>query len=105
MNIKVGKYILCSDRYCMWILEESISESGKTTTKRVAGYSTSVKNLLEDYTRKKMRESDAESLEELLVAVSSAQDDVSAFIDAIVEQGYKVIEDKAKDVFILGSRK
>lgn len=105
MKIQAGKYILRSDQFCMWIEEEYTTKKGKVETRRVTGYASSLTNLLSDYTKRKTLLSDAESLDELLDALSSAKCDIETFINKAVAQGYAKIEEKAKDVFILGGNR
>ena len=38
MEIKRGKYILCSDASCCWIEEEKVSKEGKTRRDPISGY-------------------------------------------------------------------
>lgn len=105
MNIRVGKYVLRSDQWCFWIDEEYTSKSGKVVTKRITGYASSLENLFNDYEKRRVLLSDAESLDELLDAIEDAQDDIEIFIEKAVAQGYQKIAEKAKDVFVLGGNR
>lgn len=67
MKIKVGRYTLYSDSMCMRITEtvETINKktklpTGKFDERRVAGYSTSLTNLLRSFMEAKVGGSDAE---------------------------------------------
>lgn len=105
MNIRVGKYVLRSDQWCFWIDEEYTSKSGKVVAKRVTGYASSLENLFNDYEKRRVLLSDAESLDELLDVIEDAQDDIEVFIEKAVAQGYQKIEEKAKDIFVLGGNR
>ncbi len=89
MKIQVGKYTLYSDSMCMWITEKYVKEKGKyigeTEERRVAGYSTSLTNLLRSFRDKKIGGSDAENLEELIEALRNVYDDMEQLYRCAVE--------------------
>lgn len=91
MKIRVGKYILRSDPYCMWIDEEYEQKNGKTAVKRVAGYSPSLTTLLRSFRQKKVLSSDAESLEELIEALRLVMTDMDELNKAAVENDFRRI--------------
>lgn len=89
MNIKVGKYILRSDPYCLWIEEEYIQEkNGKTASKRVAGYATSLSNLMRQFAEAKLLGSDAETMEQLISDLRDVLADMIKLNDAAVEKRF-----------------
>ena len=96
MKIEVGKYTLYSDSMCMWITEEYEITKGKnkgeTDIRRVAGYSTSLKNLLRSFRKAKTSGSDAESLEELLEVLKTTYEDMESIYKCAVENDFKMIE-------------
>lgn len=103
MKIEIGKYTLHSDSMCMWITEEVETKDRKTKqptgrfeTRKVAGYSTSLTNLLRSLMESKVGGSDAESLKELIEALRSVYEDMVAINTVAVEQGLKRIEDCGK---------
>ena len=94
MNIQVGKYILRSDQFCLWVDEEYEQKNGKTATRRVAGYSTSFKSLLSSLTRNKVLEADAEDLYELVEALRDIMRDMEKLNAAAVESGFSRLLEK-----------
>lgn len=91
MKIRVGKYILRSDPYCMWIDEEYEQKNGKTAVKRVAGYSPMLTTLLRSFRQHKVLSSDAESLEELIEALRLVMTDMDELNKAAVENDFRRI--------------
>lgn len=92
MTIRVGKYTLRSDAFCMWIEEEYETKKGKLATRKVAGYSTSLRSLLESFREKKMLDSDAETIEELIEALRAIMDDIARIDREAMEQHFKILE-------------
>ena len=99
MKIEVGKYTLYSDQWSMWITEKYETKdkktklpSGKYEERRVAGYSTSFKNLLSSFQKTKVWGSDAESLEELLEVLKATYEDMESIYKCAVEHDFKMIE-------------
>ena len=85
MKIQAGKYIINSDAYSMWIDEEYRTKSGKTATKRIAGYCNDVGQLLRDFRNKKVNDSDAETMDGLMVTLKNALDEAEELLTAMVE--------------------
>lgn len=92
MKIEVGRYTLHSDSLNYWVTEEVETKdrktkepTGKFETYRVAGYSTSLTNLLRSFRDKKVGGSDAESLEELIEALRNVYDDMEQLYRCAVE--------------------
>ena len=96
MRIQVGKFTLCSDSYSMWITEECEISKGKNKgqmdTRRVAGYSTSLKNLSRSLMESKVLGSDAESLKELIEVLRVTFEDMVELNREAVENDFKKIE-------------
>ena len=80
MNIEVGKYTIRSDGFCLWIDEEYKTKGkdgkAKTATRRVAGYATSYENLLKQFCKNRLLDSDAETVEELVRTIKRTFDDM-----------------------------
>jgi hypothetical protein len=100
MKIKLGKYTLNSDAMCMWIDEEyeTINQktkkpTGKFETRRVAGYSTSLQNLLRSFRDAKVGGSDAESLEELIEVLRATYEDMERLYKCAVENDFKLLKE------------
>ena len=85
MNIRVGKYILRSDSYCLWIEEEYQQKDGKTASKRVAGYAWNLDNLIRQFSEKRVYGSDAETIEQLISDMRDVMSDMTKFNAAAVE--------------------
>lgn len=88
MNIRVGKYILRSDPYCLWIEEEYTQQNGKMASKRVAGYATSLSNLMRQFAEAKLYGSDAETMEQLISDLRDVMADMIKLNEAAVEKRF-----------------
>lgn len=100
MKINVGRYTLYSDSMSMWIVEEyevtdrkTKEPTGKTDTRRVAGYSTSLQNLLRSFRDTKVGGSDAESLEELIEVLRATYEDMERLYKGAVENDFKLLKE------------
>lgn len=100
MKIQVGRYTLYSDSMSMWVTEKYIKEKGKhageTEERRVAGYSTSLQNLLRSFRDKKVGGSDAESLEELIEVLRNVYDDMEQLYRCAVESDLVKLKEMSK---------
>lgn len=103
MKIEVGKYTLHSDSLNYWVTEvvetkdrKTHQPTGKFETYRVAGYSTSLTNLLRSFRDKKIGGSDAESLEELIEALRATYDDMEQLYRCGVEEGLHKLKEMSK---------
>lgn len=98
MKIRVGKYTLESDRYCMWITEEYEGEDKdgkvKMQNKRVAGYSTSFPLLMRSFAQNKALESDATTMGKLIKDLSEVYEDMLKFDSVAVEQDFRKVGSK-----------
>lgn len=68
MEIKVGRYIICSDSCNLWV-EESYQSKGKEQRRKVAGYCSNINDLCKSFFDGRLRGSDAGSVGELLAQV------------------------------------
>ena len=102
MEITVGKYILRSDKYSMWIDEEYIVQEGKTkgkkVTRRVAGYSTNLDNLISSFVRIRHRDNDAKNLKELLEILKKTAEDTEQIKKTALKEDFRIIRAKAKEI-------
>ena len=84
----------------MWLTEKYVKEKGKhigeTEERRVAGYSTSLTNLLRSFRDKKIGGSDAESLEELIEALRNVYDDMEQLYRCAVENDLVKLKEMSK---------
>lgn len=85
MDIKVGKYILRSDPYCLWVEEEYTQQNGKKASKRVSGYASNISNLYRSFTEKKLYGSDAENMKQLISDLREIMTDMIRLNGAAVE--------------------
>lgn len=92
MNIKVGKYILRSDQYSMWIEEEYEQKNGKLASRKVAGYAWSIDNLLRQFSEAKIYGSDAETMEQLITVLRDVMKNLARLNEAALEQGFSRLE-------------
>lgn len=100
MKIEIGKYTLYADSMSMWVTEKYIKEKGKhageSEERRVAGYSTSLTNLLRSFRDKKIGGSDAESLEELIEVLRNVYDDMEQLYRCAVENDLVKLKEMSK---------
>ena len=101
MNIRVGKYILRSDPYCLWIEEEYQQKNGKMASKRVAGYASNLNNLLRQFSEKKLYGSDAETIEQLITDLRGIMADMVSLNETAIEQKFtKVLDVDPEDLIV-----
>ena len=88
MDVRVGNYIIRSDAYCMWMDEEyegkTKNNEPKIATRQVAGYVANFAQLLENFSEKKIRRSDATEVKEVLAEFAKCEADIKKLIE-----GYK----------------
>lgn len=101
MEIRIGKYILRSDKYSMWIDEEYTVQEGKTkgkkVTKKVAGYSTTFENLLHSFIQVKHRDNDAKSVKELIEIMKKTAEDTELIKKTALKEDFKLMRQIAKE--------
>lgn len=100
MKIEIGKYTLYADSMSMWVTEKYIKEKGKhageSEERRVAGYSTSLTNLLRSFRDAKVGGSDAENLEELIGVLRNVYDDMEQLYRCAVENDLVKLKEMSK---------
>jgi len=97
MKLTIGKYILHGDGLSYWITEQYVKEKGKhageAEERRVAGYSTSLQNILRSFRDAKVGSSDAESLEELIEVLRAIYEDMEHLYKCAVENDFKLLKE------------
>ena len=85
MNIESGKYIIKSDSQSMWIEEKykGKSRDGREIdqTRRVSGYVRTFTELLASFAERKVRESTATEVKELLQTFADCESEIKAIIE------------------------
>ena len=102
MDIRIGKYYLRSDRYCMWIDTEYETKkdgkpTGKTAMRKVAGYSRDFGDLLRSFVRVQHRDNDAKTMKELLTVLKKTAEDTEAVKKTALKEDFKIIRQIAKE--------
>lgn len=103
MDIRVGKYILRSDQYCLWIDEEYTSKGkdgkpGKKQTRRVAGYAPNIDILVRQFVAHKHMASEAKTVEELIKELKQIVEDIALIKKTAVANDLKAMRKTAKTV-------
>lgn len=103
MEIKIGRFTLCSDQHCFWIMESYESKGkdgkrGKTQSKKVAGYSRTMSQLYDSFIGHKFRTSEATTVAELLKDLKQLEQDLSEIRKTAVKEDFKMIRSTAKVV-------
>ena len=84
MDVRIGKFIIRSDAYCMWIDEEYTGKTRggeeKLYTRQVAGYVRNFEQLLENFLEKRMRGSDARDVEAVLKEFAKCEGELRGLI-------------------------
>lgn len=103
MEIRVGRYILRSDQFCLWIEEEYESKGkdgkpGKTQRRKVAGYADNIDMLIRQFLEHKHKASEASTVEELIKEWKQIADDAFALRKTAVKEDLKAMRRTAKKV-------
>ena len=102
MEIRVGRFILRSDTMCYWIEEEYETKDKKgktkTTTRKVAGYATSLDSLYRQFTAHKHRAAEATTVEELIKAMKQTAEDIDLIRKTAVKEDLKLMRRVGKEV-------
>lgn len=101
MEIKIGKYTLKSDGFCLWIEEEYEGKTktgkAKTQKRRVAGYATSWSNLVYQFCSHRYMNSDAESVREFLKEMEQTFQDMLMLNETAVKKDFRMVKKTAKE--------
>lgn len=103
MEIRVGKFILRSDMYSLWIDEEYQSKGkdgkpGKVQTRRVAGYAPNIDILVRQFVAHKHMASEATTVEELIKELRQTAEDAALIKKTAVANDLKAMRKTAKTV-------
>ena len=103
MDIRVGKYVLRSDQYSIWIEEEYVSKGkdgkpGKKQTRKVAGYTDSIDNLIRQFVAHKHRASEAQTMTELIKELKQIAEDAVMLKKTAVANDLKAMRKTAKEI-------
>ncbi len=103
MEIRVGRFILRSDQYCMWIEEEYQSKGkdgkpGRKQTRKVAGYSRTLTQLYNSFIGHKFRTSEATTVAELLKDLKQLEQDLAEIRKTAVKEDFKMIRKVGKEI-------
>lgn len=103
MEIKVGRYYLRSDQFCIWIEEEYQSKGkdgkpGRVQRRKVAGYTNSIDNLIRQFLEHKHRASEATTVAQLIKEWGQIADDAVELKEAAVKADLKAMRKTAKKV-------
>ena len=103
MEIRVGKYILRSDQYCMWIEEEYQSKGkdgkpGRVQRRKVAGYTNNIDNLIRQFCEHKHMASEATTVEALIKEWKQIAEDAALLKKTTVANDLKAMRKTAKAV-------
>lgn len=103
MEIRVGKFILRSDQYSLWIDEEYTSKGksgkpGRVQTRKVAGYSRTLAQLYNSFIGHKFRCSEATTVAELLKDLKQLEQDISEIRKTAVKEDFKMIRKVGKEI-------
>ena len=102
MEIRVGRYILRSDQYALWIEEEYEGTDSKGRKKiarrRVAGYASTLDNLYRQFVEHKHKASEATTVAELVKEMKQTAADIEAIKKTATAEGLKKIRRIGKQV-------
>lgn len=103
MEIRIGKFILRSDMYCLWIDEEYTSKGkdgkpGKKQTRRVAGYAPNIDILVRQFVAHKHMASEATTVEELVKEMKQIAEDTALIKKTAVANDLKAMRKTAKAI-------
>lgn len=102
MEIRVDNYILCSDAFSYWIMEEQPTDKTQKNVKRdtklvrVGGFSTSLPNLLRSFKENQLKQSGARNMTELLEDLARISLDMDALNKAAIEKDFEHLKSKGK---------
>ena len=110
MDIRVGRFILRSDMYSLWIDEEYTSKGkdgkpGRVQRRKVAGYTNSIDNLIRQFCAHKHMASEATTVEELIKEWKQIADDAVMLKKTAVANDLKAMRKTAKAVKAINAEK
>ncbi len=84
MDVKIGKYIIKSAPQCMWVEEEYTGKTKagkeKVYTRQASGYVRNFQQLLVSFAERRIRNSDAETVAEVLAEFSRCENEINKLI-------------------------
>ncbi|MCB6475583.1 hypothetical protein LI171_04935 [Emergencia timonensis] len=89
MNIDCGRYIIKSDPLNLWVEEKYKTKKGDEATKVVTGYAPTFELLLQNFVKRRLRSSDAETVKGFLSDLAQAERDL---LDLTQKAGTKLDE-------------
>lgn len=103
MEIRVGKFILRSDMYSLWIDEEYTSKgkngkAGKVQTRRVAGYAPNIDILVRQFVAHRHMASEAQTVEQLIKELKQTAEDAALIKKTAVANDLKAMRKTAKQI-------
>lgn len=103
MEIKVGRYYLRSDAWCLWIEEEYQSKGkdgkpGRVQRRKVAGYTNSIDTLIRQFLEHKHRASEATTVAELIKEWGQIADDAMLLKKTAIKADLRAMRQTAKKV-------
>ena len=103
MEIRVGRYILRSDQFCLWIEEEYESKGkdgkpGRVQKRKVAGYTNNIDNLIRQFCAHKHMASEATTVEQLIKEWKQIAEDAAMLKRTAVANDLKAMRKTAKEV-------
>lgn len=74
MELKIGKYTVCADKYCWWInVTKKAEKTGAEREEKVAGYSVNAEQLLDSFIENRFRDAHSKSVETYLKHVATVE--------------------------------
>lgn len=103
MDIQIGKFHLRSDQYSLWVDEEYQSKGkdgkpGKVQTRKVAGYTNSIDNLIRQFCEHRHMASEATTVEELIKELKQTAEDAALIKKTAVANDLKAMRRTAKAI-------
>lgn len=110
MDIRVGRFILRSDQYCMWIEEEYQSKGkdgkpGRMQRRKVAGYKNNIDDLVRQFCEHKHMASEATTVEELIKEWKQIAEDAALLKKTAVANDLKAMRKTAKEIKAINAEK
>lgn len=102
MEIRVGNFILRSDQWNYWIEEEYIGKDAKgrekKATRRVAGYASSLDNLIHQFAEHKHKAIGADTMTKLIRELKQIAEDTEQVRKAALKEDFKRMSKLKKEV-------